>query len=44
MILRIYFQESTEPELMLFDKDSDLELACFLLDKLNIRWEFVNLF
>lgn len=41
MILRIYFEESLEPELMLFEKDSDLKLACLLLDKTGTRWEFI---
>lgn len=41
MILRIYFTEDKEPELMLFENNSDLELACLILDKTSTRWEFV---
>lgn len=41
MILRIYFSGDKEPELMLFENDSHLELACLLLDKTSTRWEFV---
>ena len=41
MILRIFFTVDKEPELMLFENNSDLKLACLILDKTSTRWEFV---